>query len=305
MIIARQQSQVHHRITRENATPWWWKRARREVQQANSRRSVSHFISQSTQEPAPSTDCCTGGKHFSKNLTPLDANGNPLGMWGVSEIILLRPLVRASFNGFLQEAQEQDANKSSSEEESSEDDEASDPNKPTLTREQRRAAAKAKKEAAIARKSKKVAKPGDLPSSDEDEEEESDSEDAPANPNHTAKSRSQASAAPRDPESKTGPNASSSGAQLSRREREALQAQQAKERYQKMHAEGKTDEARADLARLSLIRERREVEAARKKAEKEEKEEADQERAKELEKEKVKRNAAMNVGGGKPGTKKK
>ena len=25
-----------------------------------------------------------GGKKFSKNLTPLDADGNPVGMWGVS-----------------------------------------------------------------------------------------------------------------------------------------------------------------------------------------------------------------------------
>ena len=216
----------------------------------------------------------------------------------------LRPIARASSDRSFQEPQDQNANKSSSEEESSEDEDAVDPNKPTMTREQRRAAAKAKKEAAIARKSKQVAKPGDLPSSDEDEEE-SDSDDAPANPNHTAKSRSQASATPLSPDSKTGEKPASSGAQLSRREREALQAQQAKERYQKLHAEGKTDEARADLARLSLIRERREVEAARKKAEKEEKEEAEKERAKELEKERAKRNAAMNVGGGKSGTKKK
>jgi len=44
---------------------------------------------------------------------------------------------------------------------------------------------------------------------------------------------------------------------LSRREREAFQAQQAKERYQKMHMEGKTDEARADMARLKLVRQQR------------------------------------------------
>lgn len=72
-----------------------------------------------------------------------------------------------------------------------------------------------------------------------------------------------------------------------------------------MHAEGKTDEAKADLARLSLIREKREVEAARKKAEKEEKEAVERERAKEAdEKEKAKRTAAMGVGGAK-GSKKK
>jgi hypothetical protein len=43
-----------------------------------------------------------------------------------------------------------------------------------------------------------------------------------------------------------------------------VQAQQAKEKYQKLHEAGKTDEAKADLARLKLIREKREAEAARK-----------------------------------------
>ncbi len=178
-----------------------------------------------------------------------------------------------------------------------------------MTREQRRAATKAKKEAAIKRKATKAAAPGDLPSSSEEEEEEDDSDGpAPANPNHTAKSRSQASAAPVLPSDGATP-AKTGGkqkplSQLSRREREALQAQQAKERYQKMHAEGKTDEARADLARLSLIKEKREMEAARKKAEKEEKEEAERQRAKEVDdKEKKKREAAMG-GGAKKGAKK-
>lgn len=92
---------------------------------------------------------------------------------------------------------------------------------------------------------------------------------------------------------------------MSRREREALQAQQAKERYQKMHAEGKTDEARADLERLRLVREKRDLEAARKKAEKEEREAAEKERAKEIEeKERKKREAAMGGGGVKGGKKK-
>ena len=48
--------------------------------------------------------------------------------------------------------------------------------------------------------------------------------------------------------------------------REELQKQQAKERYDKLHMEGKTDEARADLARLALIRKQRE-EAAKKRDE--------------------------------------
>jgi hypothetical protein len=67
--------------------------------------------------------------------------------------------------------------------------------------------------------------------------------------------------------------------QLSRREREAIEAQQARERYLKLHAEGKTDEARADLARLAIIREQRETERLRKLAEKEEKEELAREKA--------------------------
>ena len=48
--------------------------------------------------------------------------------------------------------------------------------------------------------------------------------------------------------------------------REELQKQQAKERYDKLHMEGKTDEARADLARLALIRKQRE-DAAKKREE--------------------------------------
>lgn len=45
--------------------------------------------------------------------------------------------------------------------------------------------------------------------------------------------------------------------------REELEKQKAALHYQKLHAEGKTEEARADLARLAIIRQQRE-EAARK-----------------------------------------
>lgn len=85
--------------------------------------------------------------------------------------------------------------------------------------------------------------------------------------------------------------------QLSRREREALEAQQARERYLKLHAEGKTDEAKADLARLAVIREQRETERLRKLAEKEEKEEKERERAALVrEREDKLRQAAMGKG---------
>lgn len=126
----------------------------------------------------------------------------------------------------------------------------------------------------IARRKKQAAQPGDLPPSDS-EESEAD-EVLPANPNHTAKSRSQLT---KNEDEDEEPKKKKDLSQLSRREREALEAQQARERYMKLHAEGKTDEARSDLARLAIIREQREAERARKQAEKEEKEEQARERA--------------------------
>ncbi|XP_051968912.1 28 kDa heat- and acid-stable phosphoprotein-like [Xyrauchen texanus] len=54
--------------------------------------------------------------------------------------------------------------------------------------------------------------------------------------------------------------------ELSRREREEIEKQQAKERYMKLHLEGKTEQARADLARLAIIKKQRE-DAAKKRDE--------------------------------------
>ncbi|XP_058510336.1 pdgfa associated protein 1b [Solea solea] len=54
--------------------------------------------------------------------------------------------------------------------------------------------------------------------------------------------------------------------QLSRREREEIEKQKAKEHYMKLHMAGKTDQAKADLARLAIIRKQRE-DAAKKKDE--------------------------------------
>ena len=53
---------------------------------------------------------------------------------------------------------------------------------------------------------------------------------------------------------------------LSRREREAIEAQRKKEAYMKATMEGKTDQAKSDLARLAIIRKQRE-EAAKKRLE--------------------------------------
>lgn len=149
--------------------------------------------------------------------------------------------------------------------------------------------------AAIAKKNQKVPEAGDLPSSDE----ESSDDNMPANPNHTAKARTQAAKAPVDPEAAPAAAAAAKGkgkqdtSQLSRREREAFEKQQAKERYDKLHAEGKTDQARADLERLKLVRERREGEAARKKAEAEERAELDKEKAELMAREARRREQAM------------
>ena len=60
---------------------------------------------------------------------------------------------------------------------------------------------------------------------------------------------------------------------LSRREREAIEAQRAKERYFKLQKQGKTEQARKDLERLALIRKQRE-EAAKKREDEKAKKEA-------------------------------
>lgn len=60
----------------------------------------------------------------------------------------------------------------------------------------------------------------------------------------------------------------SSKPELSRREREEVEKQRAQANYQKLHAEGKTDQARADLARLAIIKQHRAEAAARREAEK-------------------------------------
>lgn len=61
--------------------------------------------------------------------------------------------------------------------------------------------------------------------------------------------------------------------ELSRREREEIERQKRAANYQKAHAEGKTEQARADLARLAIIRQQRE-EAAKLREQKKKEEEA-------------------------------
>ncbi|KAJ0015741.1 hypothetical protein NQD34_014031 [Periophthalmus magnuspinnatus] len=67
--------------------------------------------------------------------------------------------------------------------------------------------------------------------------------------------------------------------ELSRREREEIEKQKSKERYMKLHLEGKTDQARADLARLAIIKKQRE-EAAKKREELRKEKEAEEAKGK-------------------------
>ncbi|KAF9159981.1 heat- and acid-stable phosphoprotein [Actinomortierella ambigua] len=62
--------------------------------------------------------------------------------------------------------------------------------------------------------------------------------------------------------------------EMSRREREAAEKEAAKAKYWKLHQEGKTDQAKADLARLAVIRKQREEAAAQRLAEQKARDEA-------------------------------
>ncbi|KAI0542535.1 hypothetical protein GGR58DRAFT_452683 [Xylaria digitata] len=229
-----------------------------------------------------------GGKHFSRDLRPLDADGNEVSMWSEN--------AQKKKDGDDDDDDDDDSEEDSEEgsEEDSDDDSDAGPSQAQqeLTREERRAAKKAQKDAAIARRQKGQVQVGDLPSDSEEEEDD----DMPANPNHSKAARQQTRAAPSDVDAATEgvSEMSVNKSTMSRREREALEKQQAAERYRKLHAEGKTDEAKADMARLKQIREKREADAARKQAEKEEKEELEKERRLEREaKEAKKREAAL------------
>ncbi|KAG0126911.1 hypothetical protein HOY82DRAFT_580853 [Tuber indicum] len=174
-----------------------------------------------------------GGKHFSRNLAPLDNDDGesiPEGMWG--EPRDPKPEIPSS--------EDEDE-----EEEEGEEGEGEDADKPELTREERRAAKQARKEAARAKSTTTVGQ-SSLPSSgDEDEEITTPAVEktrrsviATANPNAPGSSDGEAAAA--------------------------------KEKFWKLQEAGKTDQARADLARLAVIRKEREEKARQRKAELEE-----------------------------------
>ncbi|XP_039484360.1 28 kDa heat- and acid-stable phosphoprotein [Drosophila santomea] len=106
---------------------------------------------------------------------------------------------------------------------------------------------------------------GEASSSEDCEEETRDAKKGVAslieieNPNRVAKKGPQKVSAIMLDQSKPG---------QSRRGRDSAKDQSARQRYEKLHTAGKTTEARADLARLALIRQQREETAAKRAAEK-------------------------------------
>ncbi|XP_071964778.1 28 kDa heat- and acid-stable phosphoprotein-like [Antedon mediterranea] len=117
----------------------------------------------------------------------------------------------------------------------------------------------------------------DMPPSSSSSEESSDDEDRPTkgiegliqieNPNRVQNKMKKAS--------NLNVETATSGTQnLSRREREEIAKQEAHQRYLKLHAEGKTDEAKADMARLQIIRKQREDAAKKRDEEKKAKDDA-------------------------------
>ncbi|XP_022219098.1 28 kDa heat- and acid-stable phosphoprotein [Drosophila obscura] len=117
--------------------------------------------------------------------------------------------------------------------------------------------------------------------SEEDSEDDSEAEARDAkkgvaslieieNPNRVTKKATQKIATLKldDGGPSTTTSTASAKPELSRREREQIEKQKARQRYEKLHAAGKTTEAKADLARLALIRQQREEAAAKREADK-------------------------------------
>ncbi|KAF8501990.1 casein kinase substrate phosphoprotein PP28-domain-containing protein [Gautieria morchelliformis] len=173
-----------------------------------------------------------GGRSFSRNLQ-LDENGTAVAVdkWAAREKDI--------------DEEESDDEEEQEEEDDDDDDDdddadlASKPGQPEMSRAERKAAKKA-----VDQKKKGVA----------DDEDEDDEDADLINPNHSsAKTKKLSELNAPQP--------------LTRREREQKEKQEAKERYWKAHLAGKTDQAKADLARLSQIRKEREEAQAKRKAE--------------------------------------
>jgi len=176
-----------------------------------------------------------GGRSFSKHLE-LNADGVAVSSDPKSN--------RKRDGEDEDDSEEDDSDEEESEEESEEEDEQPTSSKAPqaeLTRTERRELKKAgKKPQAAAAKA------------DEDDDEEEDP--IFKNPNVTVGKKLTISDldAPRE---------------LTRREKEAKTQKEAKDKYWKLHEQGKTDQAKVDLARLAKIRAEREAAQAKRKAE--------------------------------------
>ncbi|KAI1811121.1 hypothetical protein GGS20DRAFT_588867 [Poronia punctata] len=239
-----------------------------------------------------------GGKHFSRDLGPRDDDGFQVSMWSRGS--------KGKGKG-SDEDSEDDSDEDSEEDSDDDSDDAAGPSgaQQELTREERKAAKKAQKDAAAARRKAGQVQVGDLPSASEDEDDDDDDdEDMPANPNHSKAAQKQARAPQPDvdatAEAVKNLSVKKDPSTLSRREREEIEKRRAAAHYQKLHAAGKTDEAKNDLKRLEEIRRRRAEEHARNEAEKAARQEVVDQRAAEIKaREEARRERAM----GKPAKK--
>ncbi|KAF5326521.1 hypothetical protein D9611_001056 [Ephemerocybe angulata] len=175
-----------------------------------------------------------GGRSFSKHI---DENGEG-SMPGNRRGARKPPTDALDEDSSEEDSDEEDEDESGSGEEEESEEEADDPNKPELTRAERKAL---KKKQADEKKAAAAAAEGN--SEDDDL----------INPNHVTKALKISDLG--------------SSRELSRREREEKEKKDAKERYWKLHLQGKTQEAKTDLARLAKIRADREEAQAKRKAE--------------------------------------
>ncbi|KAF4979574.1 hypothetical protein FZEAL_4244 [Fusarium zealandicum] len=230
-----------------------------------------------------------GGKHFSRDIRPVDADGNEVSIWSAN----------AQKKDDADSDDDESTEEETSEEEDSDDDDGAGPSQApaqAVSREDRKAEKKARKEAAIARQKAKTVEVGDLPSSDEDSDSDSeDDEDMPANPNHSKKARNQTKVGVED----ITEGVENLSAAPTRRERETMEAAAAKERHMRLAAQGKTDESKADLARLEAIREQRALDAARRQAEREEREALEKTKKAEFEAREARKKETMGAKKGK------
>ncbi|KAF7978193.1 hypothetical protein HWV62_1406 [Athelia sp. TMB] len=169
-----------------------------------------------------------GGRNFSKHLE-LDENGTAVST------------DRRKKDDADEDSDEDSEEEEEEEEESSEEEAAPSASaEPEMTRAERREMKK--KQNAKAQPKKKGS----------DDEEEDDDEDL-INPNHVTK--------------KLNITDLGKDRELTRREREEKEKADAKDRYWKLHLQGKTDQAKADLGRLAKIKADREQAAAKRQAE--------------------------------------